>query len=110
MKPLNNKTMTKDQLTAIVQYTIDVEQHQGGASINPDKHLSFQVLELTTCFKVEFTWIAEIKITRNLEETDVRQIGAETWFKLDPKDSNNKLYSYIMDCLIEVEKTALIYN
>jgi hypothetical protein len=110
MKPLKPKKMTKDQLTAIVQYTIDVEQHQGGASINPDKHLSFQVLELTTCFKVEFTWIAEIQTVGRDEERENRNIGAETFFKLEPKENNNVLYAKIMNCLTEVEKTALIYN
>lgn len=102
--------MTKDQLTAIVQYTIDIEQLQGGVNIESDKHLTFQVLQLTTCFKIEFTWIVESETVGPLDDRETKLTTTDTYFRLLPNDSNAKLYESIIECLTEIEKTTLIIN
>lgn len=102
--------MTKDQINAIVQYTIDVEQHEGGINIDKDKCLSFQVLQLTSNIKVEFTWLGEITKKGIDPETESELDNKTDFFHWTIKEGNLVLHKKIMQVLKEVEQSKLTIN
>jgi hypothetical protein len=52
--------MDKDILRGAVLMAIKLQDHYQGEAVQPEKYMTFQVIELSNSFKVEFNWLYRI--------------------------------------------------